>query len=271
MQHALAGLRPRLAIHNSTRTCPTHGEYPTPLVVDAEGKERGGGCPKCREIAQRDEWHATMHGRHPSGTLVAEGIPSRFTSAQLSTFRTRNDGQKTALCRAQEFIDHFSLRLKDGGCITLLGMTGTGKTRLACSIANTLAPAGYKVRYTKMYDMIDHIRESWGASARQTTRAAIAEYVGLDLLIIDELAVSKATSDNEKILLFRVIDGRYEECRPTILISNQDLMSFGAAVGDRVIDRLVERGQMVVFDWPSERPIEIEEPPQAQLSLVAAK
>lgn len=271
MNHVLAGLNLKLAIQNATRTCTVHGEYPTPIIVDADGNKRGGACPKCRDAAQLAEWVAAINGSRTPATTVAQGVPRRFEAAQFSTFICTNDAQKGVLRQAYEFADRFQDRLKDGGCITFLGSTGTGKTRLACSIANTLAPAGYQVRYTNMYAMIDHIRETWGEFATQTTRDAIAEYVALDLLIIDELAVSKATSDNEKILLFRVIDGRYEACRPTILISNQDIDSFGAAIGDRVIERLIERGSLALFEWDSLRGSTTDEPPQAQLSLVVAK
>lgn len=271
IERTLTGLGLKLAIHNATRVCKEHGEYPTPLLVDAEGRERGGGCPKCRAITQRAEWSAILSGRCPNVPPKAQGVPKRFEHAEFSTFQVRNDGQKRVLSQAFEFVDRFADRVRDGGCITLLGTTGTGKTRLSCSIANALAPAGYKVRYVKMYDMIDHIRESWGSMATRTTRDVIGEYIAQDLLIIDELAVSNATSDNEKILLFRVIDGRYEECRPSVLVSNQTLESFGGAVGDRVLDRLIERGQLAFFEWESGRATSHEEAPQTQLSLVAAK
>lgn len=271
MKHALAGLNLKLAIQNATRICAVHGEYPTPIIIDADGNERGGGCPRCRDEAQLAEWVAALNGSRTPVASTAQGVPRRFEGAQFSTFLCKNEAQKGVLRQAYEFADHFPDRLIDGGCMTFLGATGTGKTRLACSIANTLAPAGYRVRYTSMYSMIDSIRETWGEFATQTTREAIADYVGLDLLIIDELAVSRVTSDNEKILLFRVIDGRYEACRPTLLISNQDYNSFGAAIGDRVIDRLIERGELALFEWSSLRGTVTEEPPQAQLSLVVGK
>lgn len=262
----------KLAIQNTTRTCEVHGEYPTTVILDAEGNQRGGGCPQCRDAAQLAEWvSAINHSHDRSRQTTARGVPRRFESAQFSTFQCTNDAQRGVLRQAYEFADKFQDRLKDGGCLTFLGATGTGKTRLACSMANALAPAGYHVRYTDMYTMLDQVRDTWGDFATQTRIAAIAEFVEPDLLIIDELAVSRGMTDSERIVLFRVIDGRYGACRPTLLISNQDIATFGTAIGDRVIERLIERGGLALFEWDSLRGSVTEEPPQAQLSLVPPK
>lgn len=84
-----------------------------------------------------------------------------------------------------------------------------------------------------------------------------------DLLILDEVGVQFG-SDTERLLLFDILNERYERRRPTILMSNlalDDAEEGGRVVpgiksylGERVFDRLREDGgQSVVFDWPSHR------------------
>ncbi|RMP16060.1 hypothetical protein ALQ26_03708 [Pseudomonas amygdali pv. lachrymans] len=58
----------------------------------------------------------------------------------------------------------------------------------------------------------------------------------------------------ELATLFAVINGRYEEQLPTIVISNIDAKELGAVLGDRSVDRLREgRGIGLVFEGASER------------------
>ena len=78
-------------------------------------------------------------------------------------------------------------------------------------------------------------------------------YSRLDLLVIDEVGVQFG-SDTEKMFMFDIIDGRYQEMKPTILISNLAIEGIKKLMGERIIDRLREDGgKAVSFDWPSYR------------------
>ena len=54
-----------------------------------------------------------------------------------------------------------------------------------------------------------------------------------DLLIIDEVEVS-FSSETEKILLYQIINGRYEKSLPTILCSNLNFKDLVVHCGERV-------------------------------------
>jgi DNA replication protein DnaC len=56
------------------------------------------------------------------------------------------------------------------------------------------------------------------------------------------------------MFIFDIIDGRYENILPTILISNQNIENIKTLIGDRVVDRLrSEGGQLLVLDGNSQR------------------
>ncbi len=75
----------------------------------------------------------------------------------------------------------------------------------------------------------------------------------MDLLIIDEVG-SQFGSDTEKLFIFEIIDGRYQEMKPTILISNLDINGIKESIGERCVDRLREGGgSMIAFNWESSR------------------
>lgn len=62
-------------------------------------------------------------------------------------------------------------------------------------------------------------------------------------------------TDNERNLLFSVLNERYEQIKPTILISNLKLSEIKAVIGERAFDRIRENGgRAFVFDWESWRP-----------------
>jgi DNA replication protein DnaC len=61
-------------------------------------------------------------------------------------------------------------------------------------------------------------------------------------------------SDTEKLLLFDILNERYERRRPTILMSNLPRDEVSSYLGERVFDRLREDGgEFISFTWESYR------------------
>ena len=78
-------------------------------------------------------------------------------------------------------------------------------------------------------------------------------FIGFDLLVIDEVG-AQFGSDTEKLFIFDIIDGRYQDMKPTILISNLDIAGIKDVIGERCVDRLREGGgSMIAFNWESSR------------------
>ena len=81
----------------------------------------------------------------------------------------------------------------------------------------------------------------------------IHRLIHLDLLILDEVGMQFG-SDAERLLLFDVLNGRYEELKPTVLIGNLAVDALPDYLDIRLLDRLRENGGVVVpFTWSSER------------------
>jgi DNA replication protein DnaC len=72
------------------------------------------------------------------------------------------------------------------------------------------------------------------------------------LLVMDEVGVQYGT-DAEKVLLFDVINRRYQDVMPTILLTNLDKAGLREYLGDRAFDRIRENGLLVPFVWESHR------------------
>ena len=75
---------------------------------------------------------------------------------------------------------------------------------------------------------------------------------GIDLLILDEVGMQYGT-EAEQITLFDIIDKRYRDLKPTILLTNQNSSGLKQFLGERSFDRVKEECIWVTFLWASHR------------------
>ncbi|MEG6719092.1 ATP-binding protein, partial [Pseudomonas aeruginosa] len=92
---------------------------------------------------------------------------------------------------------------------------------------------------------------SMNRAAKYTELDALEELAGFDLLEIDELGAQSGT-EFDLGLLHEVIDRRYREMRPTVVVSIMSAQEVAKYLGDRAVDRLREiGGKAVGFTWGS--------------------
>jgi len=72
------------------------------------------------------------------------------------------------------------------------------------------------------------------------------------LLFLDDLGAEKASEWTGEIL-YRVLDERYRQLRPTIVVSNVPPRELASAVGDRIASRLTEMCRTVVVKGADRR------------------
>lgn len=237
--------------------CEDHGQYPQ-TVNRIFGKVFKTGCPDCMRIAKEEEAErAKVQERYELHLkLGAALIPKRFTSKTLNGYDAVSPEQKEALRICRKYVTKFPEIAETGRCLLMLGRPGTGKTHLGVAIANelmrkTTATAVYRTIGSILHD----IRSTYRPGSERTEGQILAALVSPSLLILDEIGVSKETpSDFELTTLFAIINGRYEQMRPTVIISNLDGKALPSAMGERCVDRLREGGVIVVpFEWESQR------------------
>jgi DNA replication protein DnaC len=236
--------------------CIAHGEF---LSRHVFGKV-WTPCPACSaEIAEKDRASAEQKDREQKSELWRRriggaGIPDRFMDRSLRCYKAETEGQKRALAFAEAYANTFDEVLKTGRSAVFIGKPGTGKTHLAVGIGlRIMHRDGRSVLFSTVMRAIRRIRNTWGRNAEESETDAIGALTSVDLLILDEVGIQCGT-ENEKLLIFDVLNERYERRLPTILLSNLGLEDVKQFLGERVYDRLCEDGgEVVVFDWESHR------------------
>lgn len=238
--------------------CPAHGAY-TSMGFMFGRREIWPKCPECAtdeakaQAQQEASELANRERRARDSAITKAGITKRYHGLGFASFDADTDAMCKALMMAEDFARQFPEMLSRGSGLVFAGRPGTGKTLLATAIVQSLID-DYSVRYVTCQQLIRMVRETWNkGSAMSTTDMYRALGEDLQLLVIDEVGVQQGT-DNELNILFEVLDRRYSEMLPTILVTNASVADFKKLVGERVYDRLSETATWVVFAWESHRP-----------------
>lgn len=236
-------------------SCEKHGNFESRNIF---GKI-WSSCPTCQEeqrvIADREQAEKEDQERHKEWQkrMGEAGIPERFRSRTLASYKATNAGQKIALAFASEYAEQFARVSETGRSAIFCGMPGTGKTHLAVGISLHVMATGKSAAFTTVQRMILRVKDSWRKNSEESESDVLNMLVYPDLLTIDEIGVQFG-SEFEKNFMFLLLNERYEKRRPTILLSNLAASGVKTFLGDRIYDRLKEDGgQCVSFDWASHR------------------
>ena len=140
--------------------------------------------------------------------------------------------------------------VQKGGAIALVGNRGSGKTRLACEVIRDTHPND--AHYTQAMYLFVRARGSYRGEKGQSEKQIIDEVARCKLLVLDEVQ-ERGNTDWEDRILTLILDQRYGNGRPTILIGNLKPKDLAKSLGDSITSRLQETGGIIEMDGPSHR------------------
>lgn len=261
---ALADATPRTReVHG---TCPVHGEFVNKQYRSGErwmgrGKDDCGKCAEERikqadeaAKAREEEQRKSDEARRIKTIMARCGLPDRFSGRTFESYEAKEPAQQKVLDICISYAQKFPELRKAGTSMIFYGNTGTGKTHLACSIANHLMQVhGMPVLFTSVLKAVRTVKQTYNKTSKVSEQEAINSFCEPDLLILDEIGVQFG-SEAEKLILFEIINERYENLRPTILISNLSIEEMRNYLGDRIISRMKENnGKALLCDWKGHR------------------
>lgn len=220
-------------------TCTTHGASSVLVRIGLPWN-----CPKCLEIQMKEEAHELWKTERNASLMLNATIPKKYIGQRFAATTPAQVAVRHAVRGFRDFI----LREPQWAALIMVGITGTGKTLLACEFAQSLIKnASRSVRYITAKGMIGEIQASYGREGK-SEEGEIMRFAQYDVLILDELDAIPA-KDNASLLLTEIINRRYNENKPVVVISNQPLEGLAKFVGDRVHSRLHENAFSCAFTW----------------------
>lgn len=266
MEHSPEFVRPTLdavreQLGERQEQCDQHGAYTSTGMRYAIGKldrRVWTTCPACEDARLAAERQAAAEKatraeqERMEALLDSAAIPARFIGRSFDTFKASTPHQERALQVLRSYAEDFEAKLKSGASLILLGGPGTGKSHLAGAVLQAIMPRHCGL-YTTAMGIIRAVRATWRKDSDRTEGQVLAMLGEVALLVIDEIGVQYGT-DGEQTILFEVLDRRYREMRPTILLANQSKEGLRQFLGDRTYDRLTETARIVLFEWDSYRP-----------------
>lgn len=213
-------------------TCRDH-QY---VVSNQKGKIRAEAC-KCYacescqgagRILEEDENGISRIRECQCGNFFKKlklfnhaGIPGKFVHEGLDNFEVaspRHRSLKDALTRSRTFLKEF-IQMKGhySQGLIFMGEPGLGKTHLAVSIIKDLIlKHGVECKFVDFFELLRDIRHGYGEDVSEGE--FINPYVGVKVLVIDELAKGRNT-DWELTILDHFISSRYNDDDKVTLVT----------------------------------------------------
>lgn len=179
------------------------------------------------------------------------GILPLHEKCTIHNYLTKCPGQNKALNFSCDYIDRF--HSSGGKGFIFSGGTGTGKNHLAAAICNKLMTYGKSCLLITVSELMMELRKCYGNSAEMKEDVFIKKMLSFDLLIIDEIGLQRG-SDNEKIIINLIIDGRVCRLKPTGILTNCTGDELNNILGQRIMSRMKSNnGEWISFNWPDYR------------------
>jgi len=137
--------------------------------------------------------------------------------------------------------------------VLITGMTGTGKSFLACALAHQACRKGYRALYRRASRLFHELTL---ARADGSYIRLLAKLARTDVLLIDDFALAPL-QDQERRDLLEILEDRYGT-RSTIITSQLPPSQYHDYIGeptlaDAICDRLLHNTHRIVLQGPSRR------------------
>ncbi len=139
--------------------------------------------------------------------------------------------------------------------LIITGGTGSGKTDLACALANQVIRSGSPALYTRVPRLVEELEIAHGDGSLPSIRKKLQKP---SVLILDDWAVSPITARG-RLDLLEIIEDRSNK-GSLIITSQMPIAKWHEYLGDptiadAILDRVVHRSHKIEFTGPSMRKI----------------
>lgn len=182
-------------------------------------------------------------------TNLLRGARLRYSSAcpEEIDFRTPRGLSKEAILSLMQ-----NGWVKGKQNVIITGPTGSGKTFIACALANSACRSGHSAYYIRLPRLLQELHIARGDGSYGKLLARLAKYT---ILVIDDWGLAKM-GDKERRDILEVLEDRHG-ITSTIVASQIPTEKWHDAIGDptiadAVLDRLVHNAHMITMSLKAE-------------------
>jgi DNA replication protein DnaC len=196
------------------------------------------------DLEHESRWQRSVENRIKASRLIDKFLLTDF-DFKFDLSRQKNRSLITRLLECD-----FIHEKKD---IIFIGNPGTGKTRLAKTIAYQACLKNNRVLFTTAIDMINHLI---AAQVDHSLLKKLKFYQIPSLLVCDELGFLSLDEQSSN-LFFQVLSARHERVS-TIVTTNLPFGRWGeifqsSVIAQAIADRLVKNSEIILLEGPSYR------------------
>lgn len=189
-------------------------------------------------------------------------IPESFRENRLSSFsidvysdEKSKSRANTAMRAAKYWLNNYEKMSERGMGLYFYSETkGSGKTKMATSIANELITGNKTVKFCTALQILNEIKASWNRTTEGFCENKLLDALSdVEVLIIDDFGIEQADKPWINERFYQIINSRYTSNRITIFTSNERLSEL--KYDERIKSRLTERVFQIPFPEESIREI----------------
>ena len=155
------------------------------------------------------------------------------------TFENADENtDKDIIKKAKNYVKHFEEMRKDNVGLLLYGNVGSGKTYIACSIANAIITEySYNVKMRNFAQILNDLQKGGFTLDRNEY---IEQITSPALIILDDFGIERNT-EYALEQIYNVINARYLKARPTIITTNLNFKDIEKEQEDIMLGRIYSR------------------------------
>lgn len=240
--------------------CEIHGPY------EYEGRKigtivLGNVCPQCQELMfERNDKELKEKKEKEDAEawefkLKTSGLPNSFRDVDLKKLESHSEKEGKMHEFMRTYVRNFSkvLSVEHPSGVIFSGTYGSGKTTVAAAMVTELLKNGYGASYLSCNDFLLRAKEAMAFNSQLKSSALIDKYTSPHFLVMDEFGAHSGTEVDFQ-LLFSIINGRYLNGLPTLLVTNMPASDLNIYVDQRILERVKGKdGPHLNFDWNSYR------------------
>jgi DNA replication protein DnaC len=205
-------------------------------------------------------WCVCRERKNLDRRLTFANIPKEFSgytveSFDLGLYQSQDGIEKAEMVKVlcTNYVNDFVNVKEDGKGLYLYSRTkGSGKTRMAASIANDIMTKyNISAKFATTIRILDEIKRTWSDKGEDKSEVSeqkfISDIISVPVLVIDDIGAEKASAwVNEKF--YSILNGRMVQKQITIFTSNCEMESL--LFDDRIINRIMR--MVIPVSFPDE-------------------